>query len=804
MEKANFSPNPFLYQEDTIDFRKYIFLFLSNWYWFVLTILIALGFAYYKNRYSPIFFQAAATIILEDGEGQQDVLMQFRSIRYLRKQMELQNETAKLLSYRLARRTINRLDFDVAYTAYGRIVERKMYHDAAIRIQFDTAHKQWIGKEVFITELSPSEYRLEIDQGYNVNKVMQYGEEYVDSNFKFTVFREKSRHKKYSFQILDRNVLANQYRKKLTVDADERETGTVITLKVKDENPEQAVTYLNTLCAEYINYGLERKNQIADNTIRFIDEQINQIIDSLRRTERAMLSFQLNKGVIDLTRQGEIAFDRLKMYHQQKTELIFKQKYLLYLQEYIRDRKDPQTVITPSIVNISDQLLISLINQMAELYAEKDDISHTARKDNPSLELINSRISGLRNQLLESINSNLKNTKISISQVDEELSAITSEIRELPINEQEKLNIERKYDINNKFYTFLLEKRAEAGIQKSSNIADSRILDEARLDNIQPISTNKSLNLLIALFIGLFIPAMILLLIDYFNNRITTREDIDKNTSIPVIGTLGHDYSGAELPVHDNPKSPFTESFRRIRTNLQYILHGNDQKIIMITSTISGEGKTYITVNLASIIAMSNKKVLLVGMDLRRPKLHRIFNVGNHAGISTFLIGNNSFDEIIVPLNVPNLFLAPAGPVPPNPAELLETDKLLEFLETAKKKFDYIIIDTPPVALVTDALLIGEHCDASIFIVRQKYTHKDVFDMINMLYTQKKLKNLNLLINDIKVSQAMGYKYYYGYGYSYGYGYGYSYQYKYSYDYFNTEKELSFLDKAKRWFRSEG
>jgi len=349
----------------------------------------------------------------------------------------------------------------------------------------------------------------------------------------------------------------------------------------------------------------------------------------------------------------------------------------------------------------------------------------------------------------------------------------------LPVSEQELINIQRKYDVNNQFYTFLLQKRAEAGIQRASTVSNVRILDKAGIYNSVPVGTKKSVLYLLAMVLGLIIPGGIIYLVDSMDTRIKDRSDIENNTDLPILGVVSHDTTGENIPVQLNPGSAFAESFRHIRTNLQYILREPHQKVILVTSTISGEGKTFIVMNLAAILAMNNKKVLIAGFDLRRPSFHKIFSIDNSIGISTFLAGKNSYEEIIKSTNIDQLDVMIAGPVPPNPAELIATQRTKELIVNASNTYDYIVIDSPPVAMVTDAILLSRFSHSNIFIIRQNYSTKGVLEMINS-FKDGKIKEISLMVNDIRESKALGYRYYYGYGYSYGY------HSKYGYDYYKS------------------
>jgi len=288
---------------------------------------------------------------------------------------------------------------------------------------------------------------------------------------------------------------------------------------------------------------------------------------------------------------------------------------------------------------------------------------------------------------------------------------------------------------------------------------------------------------------GMISPASIILLKELLDTRIKDRDDILENTDIPILGIVAHDTTGENIPVFREPGSAFAESFRHIRTNFDYVLREPEEKVIMVASTISGEGKSYIAVNLAAIFAMKNRKVLLAGFDLRRPTFHKVFNIDNDSGISTYLSGMKEYDEIITKTEIDNLDVIIAGPIPPNPAELLETKRMGELIKNASQEYDYIVIDTPPIALVTDALLISKYAHTNVFVIRQNYSNKGVLEMINNL-KDKNLKNLSILVNDIKESKAFGYRYYYGYGYGYGYSYQYNYRYGYNYYHDSSRNDL--------------
>jgi tyrosine-protein kinase Etk/Wzc len=357
------------------------------------------------------------------------------------------------------------------------------------------------------------------------------------------------------------------------------------------------------------------------------------------------------------------------------------------------------------------------------------------------------------------------------------------------------INIQRQFDINNAVYTFLLEKRAEAGIIKASNVPDNRIIDRAGIYSSSMIAPKSRKNIMLALIIGILFPLSSIVVIDFLNNKILDKKDIEKGTSAPVIGFISHNEFKTELPVQAKPGSTLAESFRSVRTNLKSFVKDIKCPVISVSSTITGEGKTFISANLASIIAISDKKVLLIALDLRKPRIDKIFGMSNAKGMSNFLIGESKYEEIVVSTSIKNLSYTPSGSIPPNPAELIDSPALGDFIEKAKKEFDYIVIDTPPVAIVTDALLISPVTDLYLFVVRQRYSSKNTIELIDELNHNKNIHSIGIIMNDISISG------YYGYGLRYGYAMGYGYSYGYNYYGTYADRKYGYSNSSRDYYR---
>lgn len=771
--------------EKPINWQKYFFLAISNWHWFLITIFISMSIAYLANRYTLPTYMVAATLLIEEDEGSGDIINEIRSVRRLRKKTDLANEIAKLQSFSLHRRTVDSLKWDIFWTGFGRVaMKRPLYSNPPYYVHIDSLSKKWyLDKAFTLTKLNNRTIKIENDLDFDTIISLDEWHNFNGWIVKFQEGATSNSYASFGFTIYDPNTIASQYISKVEYQADE-DQGTVITIQSEGPIASKEIDYINELCDNYINSGLEWKRQIAKNTLTFVNEQIEIIRDSLNKTESKMLEFRLDQNLVDLSKEGQQAYDRLQNFYNQKTELRFKSNYYEYLIEYIESKRDPQAIISPILVDANDQLLIRQVENLQNLYEERELLAFSASSENPGLIQINNRIQNQRSKILEIIDGLLKNNELAFKQLNIEEERVEKQLLRLPASEQELLNIQRKHEVNNQFYTFLLQKGAEAGIQIASTVSNVRIIDRAVSYTVLLTSTKKSLVYLLALALGFLLPAGILIMVDYFDNRIKDRFDIENNTTIPILGVISHFNITDEIPVTIKPGSAFTESFRHVRTNLQYILRDPNQKVIMISSTISGEGKTFIALNIAAIIAMSNKKVLLCDLDLRRPTLHKTFQVDNSEGVSTFLAGKTKLPNIINQTSIEGLYLLNSGPIPPNPAELLDTPQLDELFEDVKSKYDYVVIDTPPIALVTDANLISKHANTSIFIIRQNYTPKGVLEIINKL-AEERYKSISIIINDIRESKTLGYRYYYGYNYSY------NYQYKYGYRYYREDSSES-------------
>ncbi|MDX9929782.1 MAG: polysaccharide biosynthesis tyrosine autokinase [Bacteroidales bacterium] len=812
MENNNSGNNeyhqPFFPGDESIDFKRYLSLFISNWYWFAIFLFIAFTIAYGINRYSEEVYNVSSSILIKDEliSGFTGMEPIFPGMDAYKNRQNLLNEIGILKSFSLNRMVIDSLpERHVEYTMIGRrgIAESRQYKSTPFIVIPDSSgyRPPW----EFSVWTYDDSFAIALKGNPEPGERWSYGSVITDSiltpgtdqPYSFIIRERDDRSlvpevtisNRYYFGFPSLDALANKYRSKLQVSPIE-ENATLVTLSVNGEVAEQEIDYLNTLMGLYINYGLKSKNETARLTIEFIEGQIEDIGEDLYDTEDDLQNFRLRNKLIDISSEGALIKSRLEKLGNDLTTTELQIQYFHYLREYLQLRNETGDIVSPSILGVNDPLLERLVGDLSSLQQQKMQLSMNLASDLAVIRILDEKIGNVKTALADNISNSLDNAGRTAEDLRGRIREVETELEQLPETEKELIRIQRTLDLNNTVYTYLLEKKAEAEIAKASNVPDNKPIDYAGQHSIVTVRPRQARNNLIALILGMVVPAIAIFMIDYLNNRVIDKRDVERYTNTPVLGYISHSDFKTETPVITRPGSTLAESFRSVRTALKFYTNDIKSPIIAISSTVSAEGKTFISVNLAIITASLGKKVLVVGLDLRKPKIHKILGADNSTGMSNFLSGGAAIDEVIQDTQVSNLWYAPAGPVPPNPAELIESPRMKEFLDMARGKFDYIFIDTPPVAIVTDALLLAPYVDVNIFVVRQRYTSRNTLNLIQEFYEGRKLRNLSVIINDISLSGYYGYGLRYGYSIRYGgYSYGYSFYGDYVYSKYGYGKE---------------
>jgi tyrosine-protein kinase Etk/Wzc len=775
---TNNTPEP---QEGNIDLRKWLGKLLINWYWFLLSVVILGSSAYFVTRFTEPSYNVSATLLIKDETKSMGAEALFADMDLFGSKSNIQNEIGILKSWTLTRRALQELNFDISYIAVGRLGEKHLYNYIPFRVTVGPNAEQFYGTPIFVTFLSDSTYQLDINGDSNIHITHYFNEHFKYEKFNFIISKNPDfdktslplhlRNDTYFFIVNNLDRLAYSYRGGLSVELSDR-MGSLLRLSRQGHSPQKEVDFLNMLMDEYIAAGLDEKNKTAGNTVKFIENQLLGIVDTLRIAENQLQKFRSENKVIDISSEGQAIMQQIDVLAHEKALVDLQVKYHQYLLDYLKSNENFSNVMAPSTMGINDPMLTSLIIKLVELSNEKTSLEYSAKENLPAMQRLNLQIKANQESLQESVKNILGNAELNQNDVNRRISRLSNRISELPETERQLLTIQRKFELQNELYTYLEQRRAEAAIAQASNVADQIIVDRARVDAAGQVAPNKMINYAIGIFFGVFIPLIIIVLRDFFNHKIQEKSDVESRTDVTIIGSVGHNKKDHMLPAIKYPRSSIAESFRAIRTNLQFSLFKEDKKVIQITSSTSFEGKSFIALNLAGIFSVSNKSTVVVGLDLRKPTVQKYMDLPNKVGVSTYIIGKSSLEEIIQDSKFPNLSIITSGPIPPNPAELFETPEFENFIQELRDRFDIVILDTPPVALVTDAMLIAKYADANLYIVRQKYTHRSAMSFIDEVKTKEHVKKLSIVINDVTVPRYYGYKYGYGYGYGYGKGYG--------------------------------
>ena len=744
--------------EETIDLRKIFNYFIGNIHWFIISVVVTLGIAHVVNRYTTRIYNISTTILIEDNTkgsslfgknvgGSLDMLSGFGMYPSLQ---NFENQSIIIQSYSQIRRTIDNLNFEVSYYRQGRISKNEIYNQSPFEIIYFTDHPQILNANFNVSIDNDGFINLSIDEKnkfiYNYDndeilgkvgsiefkKQIKPGErvqtEFFDFYIKIKKNFDPNEVNNYFFFFNAPHFLTLAYQNKLSLEPMAK-GASMLKISIEDNNTAKAVDFLNMLSNEYLLRNLEKKNELANNTIHFIDTQLDTISKSLNIAETDLETFRYKNKVMDLSFQAQQIFEQLQKLEDQKMALEMQAGYYQYLLDYIEENQDAESILAPSAMGVQDPLLNQLILEINQLSIEKSSLTNIKKgADLMPLQRLDANIRNAKNNIYENALNLVKNAKFSLREINKRIAELTRSINNLPETERELFGIKRKFELNDNLYTYLLERRAEAQIAKASNSPDNQVIDFAMtLNGGRPIKPKSMINYLIALMLGLIIPAVSIALSEYFNMRIDSPDKIKQITNKPIIGYIPNSGEAANINIFDNPDSPWAESFRIVRTKMQFITKNIEHPVIMITSSIPGEGKSFISINLASANALTGKKTVLVGMDLRRPQLAQRFGLDKDMGFTNYLIGEATLDEIIQKTQNPFLDIIPSGVIPPNPAELIADNNTALFIEEIKKRYDYIIIDSAPMSPVSDSHHLARLVDATIFVVRDKYTHRQAF-----------------------------------------------------------------------------
>ena len=766
-------------QEDVIDLRKLFFKLLSYWHIFAITMVVTIICAWLYNRYATTKYRITSTLLIEEDKkgsaaiGSDKLLEGFG----LRPGMQnLDNQIQILSSWSLIGRTLDSLPFGTEYYCRLRMKQEALYPKHPITVIQDNYGTLPFDIEFKFKYLGDNKFTLdaESNKSYTLHKKATIGEEIETKNGSFRVKCENYKwltdnmEIELYFKLHSRMNLQENFRKRLKV-APATRLATIVTLSLEGKNKEMDIDFLNKLAAIFLNYNLDKKNNEAVRTIEFIDKQLVGITDSLAITEENLQKFRSKKMVMNLSAQGQVIIDQAMKLENDKARLVIESNYYNYLAEYLSKDNIGEVPIAPATMGITDPGLSRLVMDLAEVQGQY--YSKSLGDKNPMQGQLAQRLKNTKDALKETLNGVKQANELAMMENRDQIITVNSKAAALPVTERELLGIERKFKLNDVLYTFLLEKKSEAQIQKASNTPDNEIIDPARPGK-DPVSPKTTLSYLIAILAGFGFPFLWIMLTDFINYTVRDEEDIIKITDMPIAGHVPHSKFKSPIVVFEEPQSYVAEAFRSLRARMQFFTKDKKSPVILITSSMPDEGKTFTAINLASVYSIIGKKTILVGFDLRRPKIYTDFGISNDKGVSSWLIGRDNLDDVIKATSHENLSIIPAGPVPPNPSELISSAKTDELLNLLRERFDYIILDSPPIGTVSDTFYLAALADISLIIIRINKTSKDMIDRTIIDLKISDIKNSSLIINDIG-SEGKGY----GYGGKYRYSYGYDNRY---------------------------
>ena len=785
--------------EEQVNIQELLFRYLIHWPWFVVSIIICIACAWGYLRLTTPIYNISATVLIKDekkggGASMSSDLEKMGLEGFVSSSSNVDNEIEVLRSKSLAREVVNNLGLFVTYMDEDEFPSKELYHTSPVLVSLTHQEADKLpGRMEINMILQPTgalgvqitvgekEYRKQFDKLPAVFPTDEGTIAFFANNDTLSaVCPENITKERHITAFINRPFsVLKEYVNSLSI-APTSKTTSVVVISLENTNTRRGRDYINKLLEMYNINANNDKNEVAQKTAEFIDERIGIISKELGSTEQDLENFKRSAGITDLSSEAQIALTGNAEYEKKRVENQTQINLVMDLQRYM---KGNEYEVLPSNIGLQDAASAGAIDRYNQMLVERKRLLRTSTENNPTIINLDTSIRAMRTNVQATLDATLKGLQITKEDLAREASRYSRRINDAPTQERQFVSIARQQEIKSGLYLMLLQKREENAITLAATANNAKIIDEALADD-NPISPKKTIVYLAALVLGVGLPVGVIYLIGLTKFKIEGRADVEKLTSLPVVGDIPlADEKTGSIAVFENQNNLMSETFRNVRTNLQFMLE-NGKNVILVTSTISGEGKSFISANLAISLSLLGKKVVIVGLDIRKPGLNKVFNIPKKEhGITQYLTNTTAnLMDFVQPSDInKNLFILPGGTVPPNPTELLARGGLEKAIETLKANFDYVILDTAPVGMVTDTLLIGRVADLSVYVCRADYTHKAEFTLINELAENNKLPNLCIAINGLDLnSRKYGYYYgygkygkYYGYGKRYGYGYGY-------------------------------
>ena len=780
-------------KEGVTSFFDFVALYrtiILNWYWFVLSLIIFGGIGAIYLRYTTPLYQSTAKLLIKDDDNgssrRGSSLQNITNLGTISNSAGIDNEMEILSSHSIAEDAIRDLKLYVNYTTEGKVKDVITYRDQPLVVDIDAAHLDRLNRPINLN-ITKNGSSFVVNGTYSVPTDEENSEGPFSINKKFTslpatiptragiiTINSNNGRTLHEGQVLKVSILSpkmasDKYVGELKIGQSGKGTS-ILQLQLTDEVPQRSLDYLKQLAIVYNRQANEDKNAVAHQTEKFINSRLEKINAELGKTEGELQNYKQKNGMVELKMNASNSVSNQNTSEQKLAEMETQIELFNTIAREVESSSRNLTQVIPSNVGLDDESSTSLINKYNELVLERNRLLRSASESSPVVEPLTDQIRDLNVNIRRAIAAARKNLQIQRDAVLAQVTKYTDQVEETPQQERMLTQIGRQQEVKSGLYLMLLQKREENSISLAATADKGRLIDDPQLNG--KVSPNSTYIMLIALVIGLAIPVFIILIIQFFRYKIEGHDDVARLTKLPIIADIAIASNSAkgkaDIVVHENQNNQMEEIFRSLRTNLQFMLH-EGEKVVLFTSSTSGEGKTFTAANLSVSFGLLGKKVILVGLDIRRPRLAEQFGINDHKhGITNLLVKDNPNREDVEAQILPsgvnkNLDLLMAGPVPPNPAELIARNSLDTIIEILKEKYDYIMIDTAPVGLVTDTLQIARVTNVSVYMCRADYTPKASFAMINSLAKEEKLPNMAMVLNGVDMSKRK-YSYYYGYG----------------------------------------
>jgi len=741
-----------------IDVKRILAKYSSNWYFFAISIIIALLFASDKNRYIVPLYSLKTSILIED-KSNTSVLQEKGNISaapmFLSPKL-IENQIALLKSYGQIKKIIEKLDFEVSYYEKGEYLWNEIYKESPFIIEFDHNHKQPRYKQLNVQFISAGKFELWSEESplFSNSKEYKPGELISAKDFSFRLLLKDSVNvssivnREFGFKINDINGLVNQYMGKTNVYVENGPS--ILIISTTGSNKEKEKDYLNQLTKEFLQSNLEKKNEILSNIIAFIEAQIVQYKDELNGTEQQLEDFRKSNRFMQLEEKVGSLLKNLDSESKDKKNFLIDLEYYNYLLTYVQERDNLDDIVMPSSMGYNIPMFNELSGRLSRKIQERDNLLSNSTVNNPYIQILNRDIDVMKTSLTECIQTVIFSVEQKVNSTDTRMYSLNDQFLELPTIERQYIAIMRKFKIIDNLYDFLLRRKSEVEIQRAANTPDHEVIDFAGESGITNVSKNPKSAYINALIWALLLPAIFLFLLVFLNNRVMAVEDITSNTDVPLIGTITKNQKRGMDVVLRSPSSYFTELFRIIRIKLNFAPE-NQEQVVLVTSTSVDEGKTFFAANFASVYALTGKKALFVCFDFRSPGILEEFNLNPDIGITSHLVNDFEIEQVVQKTFTKNLDILLTGPIPPNPDELIESEKTRQMFQYLRLKYNYIIVDTPPIGVFGDAFLLNKYSDATLFIVRHNFTRKREFVAAINEANSNQMKRLSIVYNDAEV-----------------------------------------------------